>query len=106
MQLITRASEFPLTQALQAFVERRLSQALGRYRHVIRSIRVSLRDLNGPRHGRDKRCQLELELAGQPALVISQTDADMYRAIGLASRRADRQIARRLDRRHGRGQAD
>lgn len=98
MHVETQTREFSLTDGLNAFLSRRIEFALGRYRDVVRRVTVRLRDLNGPRGGADKQCQLQVELAGQPALVISDTDPDLYVAIGRAAKRADRQVARRLGR--------
>lgn len=102
MEIATSTRAFPLTAALQETLQRRLNFALDRYRHVIRRVQVQLSDLNGPRGGNDKRCHLQLDLAGQPPLVIRDTDADLYRAIGRAARRAAHQLSRRLDRRQQR----
>ena len=99
MHVDTQTREFSLTAGLHDYLRRRIEFALGRYRDAIRRVTVRLRDLNGPRGGADKQCQLQVELAGQPALVISDTDPDLYVAIGRAAKRADRQVARRLGRR-------
>jgi putative sigma-54 modulation protein len=98
MHVETQTREFSLTTGLHAFLRRRIEYALGRYKDAIRRVTVRLRDLNGPRGGADKQCQLQVELSGQPPLVISDTDPDLYVAIGRAAKRADRQVARRLGR--------
>lgn len=98
MHVETQTREFSLTTGLQAFLRRRIEFALGRYKDAVRRVTVRLRDLNGPRGGADKQCQLQVELPGQPPLVISDTDPDLYVAIGRAAKRADRQVARRLGR--------
>ncbi len=96
----TTSNGFAITAGIRQAVERRVRFALGRYRDVVRSVRVRLRDLNGPRGGVDKTCQLEIALSGHPPLVIAGKDVDLYRAIGRAARRADQQVARRLHRAH------
>lgn len=99
MHVETLTRELSLTDGLYGFLRRRIEFALGRYREVIRRVTVRL---HGAPHGRSRgqrQCLLEVELAGQPNLVISQADPDLYRAISQASRRADRQVARRLGRR-------
>ena len=98
MHVEAYSSTFTLTDGLREFLQRRLGFALGRYRDAIRRVTVRLRDLNGPRGGSDKACQLQVELAGQQPLVISHTAPDLYQAIGAAAKRADRQVARRLSR--------
>lgn len=99
MHVETRTRAFSLTDGLKDFLRRRIDYALGRYRDAIRRVTVRL---NGPparRGSAASECLLEVELAGHPRLVISDSDPDLYRAITRASRRADRQVARRLGRR-------
>jgi ribosome-associated translation inhibitor RaiA len=84
---------------MRAYIERQLGFALGTcYRHVMR-ILVRLSDINGPRGGNDKRCHLEVILPGQPAVVVEDTEADLYVAINRAASRAGRTVMRRLRRR-------
>ena len=98
MQIEIQARNFSMTHALRAHVERRLGFALSTcYRHVNR-ILVRLSDINGPRSGNDKSCHLEVFLPGQ-AVVVEDTEADLYVAINRASSRAGRTVMRQLRRR-------
>jgi len=98
MQIKIQASNFSLTRAMRTYIERRLGFALSTcYRHVNR-ILVRLSDINGPRGGNDKRCHLEVILPGQ-AVVVEDTEADLYDAINRASSRAGRTVMRQLRRR-------
>jgi putative sigma-54 modulation protein len=97
MQIEIQARNFSMTHALRAHVERRLGFALSTcYRHVKR-ILVRLSDVNGPRGGNDKRCQLEVMLPGK-AVVVQDTEADLYLAINRAASRAGRTVMRQLRR--------
>jgi ribosome-associated translation inhibitor RaiA len=59
---------------------------------------VQLSDINGPRGGIDKRCQIEVQLKGTPNVVIEDVEADLYAAIDRAAERVGRTVARRLSR--------
>ena len=48
--------------ALRESAARRLTFAVGRFRHRIRRITVRLVDQNGPRRGVDSRCSITAEL--------------------------------------------
>lgn len=99
MQIEIQARDFSMTRPLREHVERRLGYALGTcYRHVGR-ILVRLSDINGPRGGDDKRCHIEVTLPGQAAVVVEDTEADLYVAINRAASRASRTVLRRLGRR-------
>ena len=98
MQIEIQARNFSLTRAMRTYIEHRLGFALSRcYRHVNR-ILVRLSDINGPRSGNDKSCHLEVFLPGQ-AVVVEDTEADLYVAINRASSRAGRTVMRQLRRR-------
>jgi len=98
MQIEIQARNFSLTRAMRVYIERRMGFALNRcYRHVNR-ILVRLYDINGPRGGNDKSCHLEVFLPGQ-AVVVEDTEADLYVAINRASSRAGRTVMRQLRRR-------
>ena len=98
MQIEIQARNFSTTRAMRSYIERRVGFALGTcYRHVKR-ILVRLSDVNGPRGGNDKRCHIEVILPGQ-AVVVEDTEADLYFAINRAVSRASRTVKRRLRRR-------
>ena len=100
MQIDIQARDFSLTRALRNHVERRLSFALStRYDHIKR-ILVRLSDINGPRGGNDKCCQLHVVLPGQADVVIADTQSNLYAAIDSAAGRASRAVSRKLARLH------
>jgi putative sigma-54 modulation protein len=97
MQIEIQARNFSLTRAMRAHIERRLAFALSTCNRHVRRILVRLSDINGPRGGNDKRCQLEVMLPGQ-AVVVEDTEADLYVAINRAAARAGRSVMRQLRR--------
>ena len=98
MQLDIQTNGFSLTEAIRNYTARRMQFALDRNDGHIMHVRVSLADINGPRGGIDKRCQINLALAGQNSIVIEDTEADLYIAIDRATDRCERTLARRLER--------
>ena len=98
MQIEIQARDFSLTQALRGYVERRLRFALSARYDQIGRIQVRLSDINGPRGGSDKCCHVNVTLPGHPAVVIEDTESNMYVAIDRAADRASRTVARRLAR--------
>ncbi len=91
---------FTLTKALQSYVELRLNFSIDYASNYIQRIRVTLSDINGPRGGEDKRCQLVLTFAGMPTVVINDIDTNLYVAIDRAVERASNAVARQLERKH------
>lgn len=98
MQIDIQARGFALTGALRGYAERRLCYALACIGNRIRKVTVRLSDINGPRGGEDKRCQVRMVLAGMPGVVVQNTEADLYAAIDRATERAGYTAARRLAR--------
>ena len=99
MQIDIEARDFPLTEALRSHAERRLRFALTCCGEHIRRVAMRLSDVNGPRGGADKRCRLQVVLAGLPDVVVEDTEADLYVAIDRATDRAGRTLVRKIDRR-------
>ena len=98
MKTDIQARNFSLTDAQRSYVERRLRFALTCSDDYIRQVVVRLFDSNDSSGDADKRCVLRVVLAGLPNVVIENTEADLYVAIGHAVDRAGRAVARRISR--------
>jgi ribosomal subunit interface protein len=96
MQIDIQARDFSLTKALRSHVERRLGFALSTRYDRIKRILVRLSDINGPRGGNDKCCQLHVVMPGQADVIIEDTQANLYAAIDRAADRASRAVTRKL----------
>ena len=98
MRVTIQSSGFDITDALRSYIEQRLTTALGWARHHMRKLAVSLSDINGPRGGVDKRCRIQVKLAGGRDIIIEDVEADLYAAIDRAAERADRAVVRQVER--------
>jgi putative sigma-54 modulation protein len=98
MQLNIQTTGFSLTDSLKSYTTQHMQFALNRNDTLIMQARVWLADINGPRGGIDKRCQIELKLAGQNNIVIEDVETDLYVAIDRACDRCMRTLARRIER--------
>lgn len=99
MQVEIRAHGLELTQGLRTHAEKRLRFGLDWARHEVSKVKLRFTDINGPRGGNDKRCQLRIPLSGMREIVIEDTAADIHTAIDRAIDRAIRTLERRLSRR-------
>jgi len=100
MQIEIQARDFTLTESLGSYIERRINFFLSSKYDQIKRIRVSLSDINGPRGGVDKRCQIQISLPRLKDIVIEDTELDLYIAIDRATDRIARTVNRRLARQH------
>jgi ribosome-associated translation inhibitor RaiA len=73
-----------------------MSFILGNIGHPVLNVDVKLSDINGPKGGVDKKCQVSIQLKGLANVVVTDTQGDMYYAIDRACSRALRTIRRRL----------
>lgn len=92
------ARDFAFSLFLREHVERRLHLAFARARGKVARIVVRLRDLNGPRGGCDKVCQVSIVMPGHPEVVIQEVQEDMYYAIDNAIKRAAYRATRLMSR--------
>jgi ribosomal subunit interface protein len=98
MQINIQTNGFSLTDGIRDYTKRRMQFALNRNDNHITRVQVRLADINGPRGGVDKRCQIDLGLAGQNDIVIEDIETNLYVAIDRATDRCARTLARRLER--------
>lgn len=88
------------TPAMLAFVNDRLSKAVGRFGDLVQSVRVVISDINGPKGGVDTRCSLQAAVAwrGHCVVVAEDHSSDFYGAVQAASRKLKRAIGHTVDR--------
>ncbi len=98
MQIDIQSRGFSLTDALLNYAQRRLLFSMSYCNDYIHRIVVRLSDINGPRGGADKCCQIRVALAGMPDVVVKDTEVDLYIAIDRAIDRARRTVVRKIDR--------
>lgn len=95
-----------LDPALRDLARTRVAAALGRFASRVRSLRVHLADVNGPKGGHDQRCVIEVRLqAPARTAVIEELDGSAAAAISRAAERAGRAVARLIDTHHDRRHA-
>ena len=99
MRIDIKTNGLELTDGLRDHTERRLAFALDRSQHTIDGVVVRLSDINGPRGGFDKRCQIRIPLSGHRSVVIEETNTDLYLAIDRATHRVGNTLGRHLARR-------
>lgn len=96
MTIQVNAGEFPTTPAVVSFTEEEVQRALERFASQVTRVEVHLRDLNGPQSGVDKRCTMEVRLAGQQPLAVDSDSGDLYEAIRTTAGKLHRAVERKL----------
>ena len=101
MQVLFESRD-PEAALLRDLAERRVRFVMRRLSWLVPRARVQLSDVNGPRGGVDKRCQVELQTATAGTVVITAISRDWRSALETALARAARALVRVWRRTHER----
>jgi hypothetical protein len=97
MQIIFESRDADGSQMLDLSVER-VHFALRRLGALVSRAKVQFSDVNGPRGGVDKRCQVELSTQAAGTVVIASLARDWRTALDRSLGRATRVLTRSLQR--------
>lgn len=81
-------------EPLRELAERRVRFAMRRMSWLVPRASVQLSDVNGPRGGVDKRCQVQLKTEGAGTVVVTSIARDWRDALESALTRASRVLLR------------
>lgn len=99
MQIQINAGDVPTSDGIQQRVERELEQALGKWEDRITRVEVHLHDDDGPKHDKtDKRCVMEVRLAGRQPMVVEHSSDDLYQSIQTAAGKLRKVVSRTIER--------
>jgi len=93
MQVLFK-SRHPQATELRDLTERRVRFVLRRLGWLVPRAEVQMSDVNGPRGGIDKRCQVELRTDGAGSVVVASVANDWRKALDNALARAARFLMR------------
>ena len=93
MQVLFK-SRHPQATGLRDLTERRVRFVLRRLGWLVPRAEVQMSDVNGPRGGIDKRCQVELRTDGAGSVVVAFVASDWRTALDNALARAARFLMR------------
>ena len=97
MQVLFK-SRHPQATELRDLTERRVRFVLRRLGWLVPRAEVQMSDVNGPRGGIDKRCQVELRTDGAGSVVVASVASDWRAALNKALAKAARFLMRALRR--------
>ena len=92
MEVIIRSKTSEINQSLQNHIERRIDFALGRFSPLIDFIKVDLIDLNGPKGGLDKHCEIKVKFIRHGLIIGKATDVAFELAASHGVERAASQV--------------
>lgn len=98
MTINIRSNGIEVTDALREHVERTLASSLDRFVRRIESVSLFLTDLNGPRGGPTKLCQMTAQFKRGRVVSILHRDSEIEPAIKRAADRLKFVVSRTFDR--------
>lgn len=99
MQIQINAGDVQHSDAIDEWIEEEVRNAMELFENQVTRVEVHLRNLNGPKHGVDKRCTMEARLAGLDPLAVEADSADLYQAVHLAAGKLARAVKHKVERR-------
>jgi ribosome-associated translation inhibitor RaiA len=96
MEVIIRSKTSEINQSLHDHINRRVDFALGRFSQLIDFVRVDLIDLNGPKGGLDRHCEVKIKFIRHGLIVGKATDTTFVASISHALERAANQVKKGL----------
>lgn len=101
MKLTIRTRHLVLTPEVTAEVQRRIEHTFHRIAPCIRTVDVTIADINGPKGGADKQCRLRVRGRSVPNVVVEHVGMDTLATVAFAAERAEQAILRKMARRRG-----
>jgi putative sigma-54 modulation protein len=98
MKIDVRCRGLETSDSFREHIRRRVHFQMSRFGGVVRSVVVRIGDINGPKGGADKRCQVTLRGSRLGPLTIEDLSADVYSALDTALERAARAVGRDIER--------
>src|SRR5215831_20485197 len=87
-----------ISDSLRDHAVRRIHLRLRRFARDLLAVRMRLSDVNGPRGGVDKRCQITVLTARVGSFTLDELRPDPYAATNVAVERIARTLVRALER--------
>ncbi|MCC6526121.1 MAG: HPF/RaiA family ribosome-associated protein [Polyangiaceae bacterium] len=98
MKIEIRFRSLTANDALEEHAVRRVHLELARFGREVDAVVVRIADVNGPRGGVDKRCQVTVSGRRIGALAVDGRHEDAFAAVSLALGRGARAVGRGLER--------
>ena len=100
MNVNVQAQHVTLPSNAGASLAERARIVLARFRDGIARLDLTLKDVNGPRGGKDKVCMIRAEMTDGRQIIVIDRNTHLRRAIGRSLQRAKAMIANHLARQH------
>ena len=98
MQIQINPGDAGHDDALDARIENAIEDALSRFQDRVTRVEVHLHDDASQRAADDRRCVMEVRIAGQPPLAVEHSGNDLGEVVRQAAGKLERVVQSRLER--------
>lgn len=98
MKIEVRFRGLECSDGVRDHVARRIHSHLSRFGNEVTGVLVRIADVNGPKGGVDKRCQVTVCGPRFGSAILDEKSSDVYSAVDMAVERIGRTIGRELER--------
>jgi putative sigma-54 modulation protein len=98
MKIQVRFRALDVSEPLRQHLLRAVHFHLSRFGRELSSVSARVGDVNGPKGGIDKRCQLHVRGPRLGSVVVAEMSADAYAAVDACAERAEHSVGRELER--------
>lgn len=99
MEISVDSQRVTLPRRGTSALRQRIGQGFARVASGVKRLHITLKDINGPRGGRDKVCVLRAELADGGEVIVVDRSEKLRRALFRSLRRGRRLVRREVQRR-------
>ncbi|MCC7146305.1 MAG: HPF/RaiA family ribosome-associated protein [Phycisphaeraceae bacterium] len=98
MQVQIHFPDVQTSPAILEHVQSHIDKGLKAFGERVTRVEVHLHDANGPKSGVDKKCVIEVRLAGMQPFAVEDIAVDLYDAITAAAGKAERAVRHKIER--------
>jgi ribosome-associated translation inhibitor RaiA len=98
MKLLLKARKIKLDASTKDYVKHRVSFAFARSRDLIKTLTITIADVNGPKGGNDKQCKVLIRTSEHSDIIITETQSNLKESIDRALTRSSHNFLQRVKR--------
>ena len=97
MLIKIHSQDVSINDKLRGYIQTKLRLTLGLYHDKIQRTDIFLKDVNGPKGGKDIACKIKVKADGHTPFVSQQTTEDVVSSVNIAAHKIKRTASRRFD---------
>lgn len=98
MELAIKTSNVEMSNDITSQIKEKVQRVFSRVSDNIMAVKLTVKDVNGPKGGNDKQCTVVVHCHGMPSVVASNNQQTIVAAVNLALAKAHASLVKRVKR--------